>query len=85
MSRQKKNNIHYSVFIILGALFLFGIMIFRLCQLALSNEIDGKNLKELKSQRTTRTKTIKAVRGTVYSYDKQKIFIAEIHRISRYG
>ncbi len=70
MSRQKKNNIHYSVFIILGALFLFGIMIFRLCQLALSNEIDGKNLKELKSQRTTRTKTIKAVRGTVYSYDK---------------
>ena len=42
-------------------------MIFRLCELALSDEIDGRNLKELKAQRTTRTNIIQAKRGTIYS------------------
>ena len=42
-------------------------MIFRLCELALSDEIDGTNLKELKAQRTTRTNIIQAKRGTIYS------------------
>ena len=67
MSKKRKNNIHYSVLIIFVALFLFGVMIFRLCELALSDEIDGKNLKELKAQRTTRTNVIQAKRGTIYS------------------
>lgn len=42
-------------------------MIFRLCELALSDEIDGKNLKELKQQRTTKKTIIPAKRGTIYS------------------
>lgn len=42
-------------------------MIFRLCELALSDEIDGRNLKKLKAQRTTRTNIIQAKRGTIYS------------------
>lgn len=42
-------------------------MIFRLCELALSDEIDGTNLKELKAQRTTKTTIIPAKRGTIYS------------------
>lgn len=68
-NRKRKNNIKYSVSIILIALFLFATMIGRLCQLALSDEIDGKNLKQLKSNRTTRTTKIQAKRGTIYSSD----------------
>ena len=67
MSKKKKNNIHYSFFVIIIALFLFGTMIFRLCQLALATEVDGWNLKELKSKRTTKKTTILAKRGTIYS------------------
>lgn len=68
MSRKRKqNNIRYNVFVFLVALFLFVAIILRLCQLALSDTIDGTNLKELKSQRTTRTEIISAKRGTIYS------------------
>ncbi len=67
MSKKRKNNIQYGIISIFVALFLFVLIILRLIQLALSDEIDGINLKELKSQRTTRTTTIKAKRGTIYS------------------
>lgn len=68
MSKKKRqNNIKYNVFIFLIALFLFAIIIGRLCQLALSDTIDGKNLKELKSQRTTKTERVQAKRGTIYA------------------
>ena len=70
MKKQKKrNNIHYSVIIVVGALLLFVVMIIRVVQLALSNEIDGINLQKLASQRTTRTETIQAKRGNIYSSD----------------
>lgn len=65
--KQKGNNIKYSAFIILFALFLFAVMIFRVSQLALSEKIDGTNLKELASKRTTRTLTLPAKRGSIYS------------------
>jgi penicillin-binding protein 2B len=42
-------------------------MIARVIQLGLSSEIDGVNLKELASKRTTKTETITAKRGTIYS------------------
>ena len=42
-------------------------MIGRIIQLGMSSEIDGVNLKELASNRTTRTETISAMRGSIYS------------------
>lgn len=48
---------------------MFAIIIFRASQLALSAEIDGVNLKNLASKRTTRTEIIQAKRGNIYSKD----------------
>ena len=68
MARKKrKNNIRYSKIIVLGSLLLFCLMIGRVIQLGMSNEIDGTNLKQLASNRTTRTDTISALRGSIYS------------------
>ena len=68
MARKKrKNNIRYSKLIVLGSLLLFCLMIGRVIQLGMSNEIDGTNLKKLASSRTTRTDTISALRGSIYS------------------
>ena len=65
--KKRKNNIKYSKLIILASLLLFCLMIGRVIQLGISNEIDGVNLKELASKRTTKTETISAQRGNVYS------------------
>ena len=67
--RKKKNNIRYSKIFILASLFLFCLMIFRLVQLGTSKTIDGINLKELASNRTTRTDIIYANRGSIFSSD----------------
>ena len=65
--KRKKNNIKYSGGIILFSLLLFCLMIGRVIQLGTSKEIDGINLQELASKRTTRTDTIRATRGSIYS------------------
>ena len=65
--KKRKNNIKYSKVFILISLLLFCIMIGRVIQLGLSPEIDGINLKELASKRTTRTDVEEAKRGTIYS------------------
>ena len=65
--KKRKNNIVYSRVIILISLLLFCVIIFRTIQLGLSTEIDGKNIKELASSRTTRTTVISAKRGSIYS------------------
>lgn len=65
--KKRKNNIKYSKLFILGSLLLFCLMIFRVVQLGMSKEIDGINLKDLASKRTTRTEIIEAERGTIYS------------------
>ena len=68
MARKKrKNNIRYSKIIVLGSLLLFCLMIGRVIQLGMSNEIDDINLKKLANSRTTRTDTISALRGSIYS------------------
>lgn len=64
---KKRNNVVYSMPIIIVALLLFCLMIGRVIQLGLSSEIDGINIKELASKRTTKTNTISANRGTIYS------------------
>lgn len=71
MKKRKRNNIKYSKGIILLSLLLFLLLIVRVAQIALSTEIDGTNLQELASKRTTKTETIAAKRGTIYSSDKE--------------
>ena len=67
--RSTKNNIRYSRILIVASLFLFGLMIYRLVQLGTSTTIDGINIQELASKRTTKTDIITAGRGTIYSSD----------------
>lgn len=69
MKKKKKgrNTIKYSKIVLFSSLFLFLVMVARLFQLSLSTEIDGTNLKELASKRTTKTETLSAKRGTIYS------------------
>ena len=75
MKRKKKthNNVKYSKLVIILSLFLFGAMILRLIQLSTSKEIDGVNLQELASKRTTKTEVLKAKRGTIYSSDNEAL------------
>ena len=67
--KRKKNNIRYSKIVIFASLFLFACMIGRVAQLGLSSEIDGVDLKELASRRTTATETLSAQRGSLYTED----------------
>ena len=67
--KRKKNNIRYSKIVIFASLFLFACMIGRVIQLGLSSEIDGVDLKELASRRTTATETLSAQRGSIYTED----------------
>ena len=67
--KKRKNTIQYSKFVILFSLLLFCLMIGRVIQLGTSSEIDGVNLKKLASKRTTKTDTISAQRGVIYSAD----------------
>ena len=73
MKKKKRNNIKYSKGIIIASLLLFVALILRLTQISLSTEIDGTNLKELASKRTTRTDTILAKRGTIFSSDGETL------------
>ena len=70
MTKRKKNNIRYSGIVIILSLFLFVIIIGRVLYLGLSKEVDGVNLQELASKRTTKTESIQASRGTIYSSNK---------------
>ena len=67
--KKRKNNIRYSGVIILVSLLLFCLMIGRVIQLGLSEEIDGQNINKLASKRTIKTDVISAKRGTIYSYN----------------
>lgn len=66
-TKKRKNNIKYSKIFIFISLLLFCLMIGRVIQLGLSKKVDGINLKELASNRTTRTIIEEAQRGTIYS------------------
>ena len=71
MKKKKRNNIKYSKLVIIVSLLSFCLLIGRLLQLATATEIDGTNLQELASKRTTKTEVIAAKRGTIYSSDKE--------------
>ena len=71
--KRKKNNIRYSKIVIFTSLFLFVCMIGRVIQLGLSTEVDGVNLKELASKRTTAKEILSAERGSIYTSDGEPL------------
>lgn len=75
MKRKKKtrNSIKYSKLFIFSSLFLFAVMIGRVIELSTSKTIDGVNLQELASKRTSKTEILKAKRGTIYSSDNEAL------------
>lgn len=60
------NKVKLNKLILFCILLFFIVVIGRVTILAISNEIDGINIKEFVSNRNTRKKTIYAKRGTVY-------------------
>lgn len=71
--KRRKNNIRYSKLVIIPSLFLFALMILRVTQLALANEIDDIDLQALAKRRTTKTDVIRAERGNIYSSDGETL------------
>ena len=69
--KKPRNTVKLSKLFIVGSLFLFALMIARVVQLGLSKNVDGVNLQSLASKRTTKTDTIKAQRGTIYTSDNE--------------
>lgn len=71
--KRTRNNIKYSKLVIFASLFLFALMLVRVTQLALSEEIDDTNLQALARKRTTKTDVVKAERGNIYSSDGEAL------------
>lgn len=60
------NKIKLNKLVLIFILLFFVVVIGRITVLALSNEIDGINIKEFVANRNTRKKTVYAKRGTIY-------------------
>lgn len=65
-SEKVTNNIGMSGFVIIIAILFFIAIMARVSYLALSNKVDGINLQDFASKRTTRTDTLYAKRGSIY-------------------
>ena len=68
MKKEKSElkNIKFSKLYILIALFVLGIIIYRINILSTSTEVDNVNLQEFASKRTTKKEIIYSKRGTIY-------------------
>lgn len=64
--KRVESNVKISNFALICALFVFFILIGRTGYLAMSTYVDGVNLQEFASNRTTRKTVTEAKRGTVY-------------------
>ena len=74
MKRDNGNNKLINLFIVI-ALFSFAIIIARLAFLALSDEIDGVDIKQFAKNRNTVSKTINAKRGNIYDKEGEGLAI----------
>lgn len=64
--KRKSNTVKLYGLVIFAIAFLFGLIIAKLCYVALSNNVDGINLTEFANNRNTVKKTLYANRGTIY-------------------
>lgn len=73
--RKKKvrNDIYFTNMVYFLTLFLFLLLAWRCVVISLSKEVDGVNLKEFASKRTTRHDTIVAKRGTIYDVNGEAL------------
>ena len=75
MKKKGTNNIKLSWVIILGAFLFFVAIIIRISYLSLSKKVDGINLQEFASKRTTKTDILYAKRGSIF--DKKGNVLAQ--------
>lgn len=66
MNKKRDKGVKVSNLALICAFFFFGILIFRVSQLALSKTIDGIDIQTFAKNRTTRTTPLAAKRGTIY-------------------
>ena len=68
MKKKQKElkNVRFSILYALVALFVFGLIIYRMVVITTNKEIDGINLQEFASNRTTRKEILSSKRGTIY-------------------
>ncbi len=64
--KKKSNTVKLYGLVIFAIAFLFGLIIAKLCYVALSKNVDGINLTEFANNRNTVKKTLYAARGTIY-------------------
>lgn len=68
-----KNDVGYSNKWYFFLFLMFLVLLLRVTYLSLSSEVDGINLKEFASKRTTRYETISAKRGTIYDINGEAL------------
>ena len=64
---QKKSvTIKINKYVIIGMLFLFSIMIYRVLSVSINDVVDGTNIRQFASNRNTVERTLPASRGSIY-------------------
>lgn len=71
--KRKNNNVPTGNLVIIASFLFFALIIGRGAYLALSTNIDGINIKEFSSSRTTRTDTLTATRGKIYDINGETL------------
>lgn len=71
--KRKNNNVPTGNLVIIASFLFFALIIGRGAYLALSTNIDGINIKEFSSSRTTRTDTLTATRGKIYDVNGETL------------
>jgi len=66
MKKLEKNNVRMNIFLVITFLVFFVLIISRVLYLSLSTKIDGINLQEFASNRTTKIEVLSGKRGTVF-------------------
>ena len=68
---MKKKTVRVSIWFTLVLVFLFGIIIYKLCYVALSDEVDGIDLTAFADSRNIVKETLLASRGTIFASDNE--------------
>ena len=65
-TKRKRKSVSVNNFALICAFLFFAVIIYRLCVLSLSKEIDGIDIQKFATTRTTKETKIPAKRGTIY-------------------
>lgn len=64
--QRKSVTIKINKYVIIGMLFLFSIMIYRVISVSINDVVDGTNIRQFASNRNTVERTLPASRGSIY-------------------